>query len=520
MVGGLRQVVGEVEAEPGLNEVADQQVGKPVGEHAVQRVRPVGPALAELHAVLAHRVEAQPADQPGGHLEARGVDQQVEFVLGAVDHGPFGVDLLHTASVGVHEVHVGLVERFEIFVVEGDSLAVLAIPGLELLGGLRIVDHVVDAGSQRLHDLEVVLFESGGLLRRCRLALGVGTPDFRPFVADQILLGMLAADDRGEAGLALGLPAGLEGLPPLGVGEAVVPHAHRGRGPLEDVDLLGGAGELGHHLHRRGAGADDAHPLVGQGVHRLGGAAAGEVVVPTGGVKGPALEVLDALDGGQLGLVQDAAGCDQKLGGELVATGGGDVPARHILVPHRCLNFGLEQRVGVEVEVATDALGVLEDLGGRGVALAGHVAGLFEERHVDVRLDVALAARVPVPIPGAAEVARLLDDAKVGNAAVDQVDPQHHAAEATPDDDRFGLLDHRVAGEARLDPGIVVVLLVVVGQLCVLRQTVGAQTLLALALVAFAGGCEGVIVGLRHDLGIVQGDLRAKVCPLTPTRAR
>ena len=74
------------------------------------------------------------------------------------------------------------------------------------------------------------------------------------------------------------------------------------------------------------------------------------------------------------------------------------------------------QRAFVQVEVPGDALAVLEDLRRAGVLLAGDVGGLLQEREVDVGLDVALCSRVPVPVPGAAEVAALLDDAKVVDA--------------------------------------------------------------------------------------------------------
>ena len=64
-----------------------------------------------------------------------------------------------------------------------------------------------------------------------------------------------------------------------------------------------------------------------------------------------------------------------------------------------------KQRVVVEVVVLCDALRVLEDLGREGVLLLRDVAELFEQRQVAVAFDVALGARIAVPVPGAAEVA-------------------------------------------------------------------------------------------------------------------
>ena len=47
------------------------------------------------------------------------------------------------------------VEGRQVLVVEGDAFAVFAVPRLELLGGLRVVDDLVDSGPDLLHDLEV-----------------------------------------------------------------------------------------------------------------------------------------------------------------------------------------------------------------------------------------------------------------------------------------------------------------------------------------------------------------------------
>ena len=87
-----------------------------------------------------------------------------------------------------------------------------------------------------------------------------------------------------------------------------------------------------------------------------------------------------------------------------------------VVVPLEVGDLGVEQRVVVEAELLADALAVLEDLGRVRVLLDRHVPGLFEQRHVDERRRVALRAGVAVPVPGAAEVAALLDDAHVVDA--------------------------------------------------------------------------------------------------------
>ena len=108
----------------------------------------------------------------------------------------------------------------------------------------------------------------------------------------------------------------------------------------------------------------------------------------------------------------------------------------------------------VQLEPSPDQLAVLEDLGGTRVPLCGHEAGLFEKRQVRVGLNVALAARVAVPVPGATEVAALLDHAEVMHAESLQLDSGHHPGEATTDNHRRGLLDDRVSGETWLDVGV------------------------------------------------------------------
>ena len=106
----------------------------------------------------------------------------------------------------------------------------------------------------------------------------------------------------------------------------------------------------------------------------------------------------------------------EELGGELVAAVGADDPHRAVVVPLEVLHLGVEQRVVVEAVLLPDALAVLEDLRRVRVLLGGHVPGLLEQRHVHEARGVALGAGVAVPVPGAAEVAALLDDADVVDA--------------------------------------------------------------------------------------------------------
>src|SRR5207237_7313375 len=115
-----------------------------------------------------------------------------------------------------------------------------------------------------------------------------------------------------------------------------------------------------------------------------------------------------------------------------------DDPTTGVLVPADVGHLGLEARVVVQPEVLADVLAVLEDLGRVRVLLLGHVADFFEQRQVDVGLDVAHRARVAVPVPRAAEVAALLDDAHVVDAGFVQTRPRHYPTEAAAD---YGDLD-------------------------------------------------------------------------------
>ena len=66
---------------------------------------------------------------------------------------------LDALAVGVDEVRARLVERLQVLVVEARPLAQLAVPGLQLLRGLGVLDDRVDAGADLLHLLEVGVLE-------------------------------------------------------------------------------------------------------------------------------------------------------------------------------------------------------------------------------------------------------------------------------------------------------------------------------------------------------------------------
>ena len=245
---------------------------------------------------------------------------------------------------------------------------------------------------------------------------------------------------------------GSSALRPLRIGRAVGAHVDRRRRALEDVEVLGRRAEVRHALHGRGAGADDADALAAQ---------AGEIRrssrrrcsrSPSGwcGTSGRANDSTPGMPG-SFGRLSGPFAMQTKRARmrspRLVAT----IQRARGVVPAHLRHFGLEARVAVEVELRADRAAVGEDLRRARVLLARHVAELFEQRQVDVRLDVAHRARVAVPVPGAAEVAALLDDAHVVDAGLAQPRAGQQAAEAAADDHHLDLVGERRAREARRD---------------------------------------------------------------------
>jgi hypothetical protein len=169
-------------------------------------------------------------------------------------------------------------------------------------------------------------------------------------------------------------------------------------------------------------------------------------------------------------------------------------PARVLVAPLEIGDLGVEEGVVVEPEVLGDALAVLEDLRRVGVLLAGHVPGLFEQRHVDERRRVAHGARVPVPVPRAAEVAALLDDANVVDPRLLQPSAGDETGEPATDEGDGHVVGLRLPlGDRRV--GIVQVMGQLILQLDVLVVAVRTEALRPLLCVLLL---EGIEVDRRH----------------------
>ncbi len=147
--------------------------------------------------------------------------------------------------------------------------------------------------------------------------------------------------------------------------------------------------------------------------------------------------------------------------------------------PHESRYFGVEQRVVVQTELAADALALLQNFRRVRVLLGRSVAGLFEQRHVHHRRGVALRAGIAVPVPGAAEVAALLDNAHIGNARFHQPRTGDEPCETAADECKRHVVRLRRAFHERR-VRIFEIVRELAGDAQVLLVAVGAQTFVAL----------------------------------------
>jgi hypothetical protein len=157
-----------------------------------------------------------------------------------------------------------------------------------------------------------------------------------------------------------------------------------------------------------------------------------------------------------------------------------------LVIPALLADLGLEVGAGIKIEVLADALRVLEDLGLEGILLRRHVAGFFQQRQVDIGLDVALRARVAIPVPGATVVAGALDDAEVVDAFVNHARGHAHAAKAAAQDHDLDGLGDRLAHDGLGDVRVFLVVLEIAVDIHVLMGAVLADAAVALGVVLLA----------------------------------
>lgn len=265
--------------------------------------------------------------------------------------------------------------------------------------------------------------------------------------------------------------------------------------------MPGRLGQSRHALDGGGTGADDPDPLVGQPVQIRAGVA----VVPTAGVEGAPGELVDAGDTRQLRLLQVTVGHGYESGPECVASIGGDHPARCRLFPTDFGDLGLQAGVAVQVVVAGDALTVREDLRTLGVFLGRHVTEFLQQRHVDVGLHVTGDAGIPIPVPGAADVGRLVDQANTSHAEFTQPGAGQQSTESGSDDRDVDFVGQRFPGVSGVGPGVVREPGEVARHLDVLVDPVVSQAPLAFPGVLVAQGIRIKVLALQIlDVGHYQ----------------
>ena len=198
-----------------------------------------------------------------------------------------------------------------------------------------------------------------------------------------------------------------------------------------------------------------------------------------------------------------------------------DDPARVRLVPFQIDDLCVKQRVVVEAELRADAAAMRENFRRMRVFLGRHMPGFLEQRHVDHRGRIALRAGIAVPVPGAAEIAALLDDAdildagfgqprgggKPGKAAADEGEGDVVGLGIARRDRRIGIVE--IMGELTLDLDILVVA-VGAQPLVALLRVFPAQFFLVDGLVALFCGSSVIVISASWESSNVHDGCAAR----------
>ena len=108
-----------------------------------------------------------------------------------------------------------------------------------------------------------------------------------------------------------------------------------------------------------------------------------------------------------------------------------------IIVPPEVRDRGVKEGAVVKIVVTADAPSMFKDFRLVGEFMAGDVAHFLAEGEVDGRFRVTGGAGIAIPIPGAAEVAAVLQEAKVGKPRFLQARRGDEASKAAADDEDF-----------------------------------------------------------------------------------
>ena len=198
--------------------------------------------------------------------------------------------------------------------------------------------------------------------------------------------------------------------------------------------------DLRYELHCRRGGADDGDSLTGEVV----------VPVPLRGVEHRACEVAQAVDLGPREVVEHPDRAHHDVGREGGAVVEREGPCGGRFVPHGAVHAVAEPHVGEHAVLLGDVLHVREDLGLGAVRLRPIGLDLERER-VQGRLHIALATRVSVEVPGAADSRGLFEQDEVVDALVEQAFAHAEPARSGADD---GDVDATIAWCAHGDPSV------------------------------------------------------------------
>ncbi|MNI49749.1 hypothetical protein D3C73_1043740 [compost metagenome] len=202
---------------------------------------------------------------------------------------------------------------------------------------------------------------------------------------------------------------------------AVGPWQHPMRRALEHMQVRDVRGYRRYHLGRTGATADDGHALLPVIVG----------MIPIVGVKALALEAFLAFEVRDHRLAQGPGGIDQELRMK-GALGAVHRPLFLHVVPFDALDIGLQFHPVPQVEVLHHVAGVAVQFSLFGEHLRPAVRS--ERQRIEWRGHVDRGARVGVLAPGAAEEIPSFQQAKVGDAGLEQIDRRALAAKTAADD--------------------------------------------------------------------------------------
>jgi hypothetical protein len=192
---------------------------------------------------------------------------------------------------------------------------------------------------------------------------------------------------------------------------------HPGRRALEQVQLGEPRLDVRHNLHGGGTRPHERHALPAEVV----------LVIPPGGVEGVPLEALESRQRGAPGLAEQPR-CGHEDARRERAARGFELPVLRVGNPGGAEQLAIEARVPEHVEALGAVAQVLEDLVAHRVGAVPVVAR--ERERVEVGWDVALAARVAVSPPGAADVRAALEHHEVLDALLLEPDRHPEPAEA------------------------------------------------------------------------------------------